>query len=66
MLDKSKITLHKQGTILYAQCPFCIGQIPIDFEPNYNDNQVRVKGRCKKCLTYIHIRTSRNNIITTW
>lgn len=47
-------------------CMFCNGQVPITFENDHNVDQITIKGKCKKCDSYFHIRTRRFNIVTNW
>ena len=61
-----KIKIQRFNDIMFIDCPFCDGKIPVEFEPLYNDNQVRVKGKCKKCESYIQVRTHRFNVVTDW
>lgn len=62
----NRITILKHDKSLYIYCPFCDGYIPIDFDQDHDNGNVRIKGRCKKCSSYLNIMTQRSNIITNW
>jgi len=62
----NKIVLEREGNCIYTRCSFCDGYVPIDFEPLHNEGMVRIKGKCKKCTSYIQIRTQRYNVVTNW
>lgn len=62
----NRIKLYKEGDVIYTSCPFCDGYIPVDFEPLYDSSEVKIKGKCKKCTSYIQVRTDRSNFITMW
>lgn len=46
----NRIKLHKEGEVIFTSCPFCDGYIPVEFEPLYDQNEVKIKGRCKSAL----------------
>ena len=65
-LFEHRIILQKDLECIFMHCPFCDGYIPVEFEPDYNEDVVRVKGKCKKCSSYIQVKTQRHNVVTNW
>lgn len=64
---RNRIVLYKECGVVYTTCPFCDGgYIPLDIEHLYDDNEIKVKGKCKKCMSYIQVRTNSRNFVSNW
>jgi hypothetical protein len=61
-----RIILSKCNGYVHMPCMFCDGQVLTDLDINHDDNTVTMKGLCKKCQSYILIRTNRSNVVTNW
>ena len=61
-----RIILNKHLDYIYLACPFCDGQIPLEIDLDHNEDTVAIDGTCKKCSSYMNIRTRRFNIVFNW
>lgn len=58
-----KIVLKKVGKFYHTPCQFCSGDIITEIEIDEGQSDIKIKGNCRICDSYVFIHTHRRNAV---